>query len=167
MVRWASKRHKTDNPTEQILNVDVPNKNPPRQRYHSHDELRAIWLACDKLGFPFGPATQRLALLGVREMQVGALPWSELDLDAAEWLIPAAARHHLAADVRFIKAAFPLLDRDAKNRASQVRITADTRAMLTQPPPPRAISGVALCGSRPSSRRARRRATHPAALALP
>ena len=56
MVRWASKRQRTDDPTEQILNVDVPKKNPPRQPAISqHDELRAVWLACDELGWPYRP----------------------------------------------------------------------------------------------------------------
>ena len=78
-----------------------------------------------------------------------------------------AARHQLAADVRFIRAGFRFLDRDAKERASQVRTTARTRAMLRQPPPPRAISGVALRGSRRSiSRAAPRHPAHRARLAL-
>jgi hypothetical protein len=39
----------------------------------------------------------------------------------------------VAADVRFIRTAFAFLDQDAKERASRIRITARTRAMLGSP----------------------------------
>jgi integrase len=52
-----------------------------RERVLSDEEIAAVWRACDKLGWPFGPAIQLLILTGARRTEIGALRWSELDDD--------------------------------------------------------------------------------------
>jgi integrase len=61
----------------------------PRDRTLSADELTALWQAMDKL-----PKLQRayfrmVLLTGARRNEVRALPWSELDLEAGLWRLPA------------------------------------------------------------------------------
>jgi integrase len=54
----------------------------------SDDELRSVWLACEEVGWPFGPLVKLLILTGQRLNEVSRLPWAEIDLDAKLWTIP-------------------------------------------------------------------------------
>jgi integrase len=58
-----------------------------RDRVLSSDELVHIWRAC--LNDDFGKITKLLVLLGSRPREVGGMRWSELDLDAGTWTLPA------------------------------------------------------------------------------
>lgn len=61
-----------------------------RDRVLSDDEMRLVWEHSAKMGFPFRQAFRLLLLTGQRRSEVGGMKWSELDLDAAVWTIPAA-----------------------------------------------------------------------------
>jgi integrase len=61
----------------------------------SDNELRWLWQACEAYDGaagrgPFGPFLQLLVLTGQRRSEVAEMTWGEVDLDAAEWVIPAA-----------------------------------------------------------------------------
>ncbi|SIT56244.1 Integrase [Mesorhizobium prunaredense] len=61
----------------------------------SDNELRWLWQACEAYDGaagrgPFGPLLQLLILTGQRRTEVSAMTWGEIDMDAAEWVIPAA-----------------------------------------------------------------------------
>jgi integrase len=49
-----------------------------------YEELIAVWLGAEQLGWPFGPAIQLLMLTGARREEIGALRWSEISGDAIE-----------------------------------------------------------------------------------
>jgi integrase len=64
----------------------------PRQRILSDPELRAIWRATSKesgLGYPLAPFVRMLILTGQRLREVADAKWSEFNLDARLWTIPA------------------------------------------------------------------------------
>jgi integrase len=71
-------------------------KEIPRDRTLSNNELAALWNAIERL--PVLPqAYFRVVLLtGARRNEVGRMAWSELDLDAALWRLPAARPSPLA-----------------------------------------------------------------------
>ena len=48
-----------------------------------------IWQATQKLGYPYGPLFQLLALTGQRRSEVAEARWSECDLSGKLWTIPA------------------------------------------------------------------------------
>ena len=50
--------------------------------------MHRLWVACETLGYPFGPMIQLLLLTGQRRTEVAGIRWSEIDLDKAEWTIP-------------------------------------------------------------------------------
>ena len=50
------------------------------------DELRLVWQAADKIGFPFGPIVQLLILTGQRRGEVTGMQWGELQ--AGLWTLP-------------------------------------------------------------------------------
>lgn len=60
----------------------------PRERVLSDDELRVFWKASARLGYPFGPLFQLLALTGQRKAEVGEARWREFDLRSRVWTVP-------------------------------------------------------------------------------
>jgi integrase len=59
-----------------------------KKRVLETSEIVAVWNACDQIG-EYGTITRLTILMGVRRQEIGAMRWSELDLDAAVWTIPA------------------------------------------------------------------------------
>jgi integrase len=87
MCSWAVERGVIEaSPCEKIK---APSAERRRDRVLSDDELRAVWLATDAIGWPFGPAVKMLILTGQRRDEVGSMRWGEINVDKAEWIIPA------------------------------------------------------------------------------
>lgn len=82
----------TSNPIEK---VKKPSKENVRDRHHSLSELREIWAATKKLGYPFEQLFQLLIVLPMRREENAAIPIAELDLasdeapDDAVWTLPS------------------------------------------------------------------------------
>ena len=80
--------------TNVVDKVKKPGKETPRTRCHSLDELREIWAAAGRLGYPFGPMIQLLIVIPMRREEIASLPVDELDLDwnvetgEGNWTIP-------------------------------------------------------------------------------
>ena len=70
-----------------IADLTPPPVPQARERILSDKELVAFWSATNSQ-FLFGPLHQLLLLTAQRRDEVGAMRWSELDLDKAEWIIP-------------------------------------------------------------------------------
>jgi integrase len=49
----------------------------PRQRVLSEAEIRAFWIASEKLGYPYGPFYRLLLLTGVRVSELSKAQWAE------------------------------------------------------------------------------------------
>jgi integrase len=60
----------------------------PRQRILSDVELAAYWRAAGRIGYPFGPMFQMLALTGQRKSEVAEARWREFDFAANLWTVP-------------------------------------------------------------------------------
>ena len=89
-------------------------KKTVRQHVLNDAELRALWLAADKLGYPYGPVFQLLALTGQRKSEAAEARWREFDLPQRLWVIPpermksdAAHEVPLTDDVMAILEALP------------------------------------------------------------
>jgi integrase len=65
--------------------VRAPNPETSRDRVLTDDELKAVWLAADKEGYPFGSIVN---LTGQRRGEVTGMMWSELDIESAAWSLP-------------------------------------------------------------------------------
>lgn len=86
--------------TSPCVGVKPPTDERQRDRVHSDEEARLLWLAADKVGWPFGPFLRLLLLTAQRLNEVAGMRWSELDLDRAMWTIPATrakngSAHHV------------------------------------------------------------------------
>jgi integrase len=68
--------------------VKPPTKERDRDRALSDDEVRWLWSACDKSGWPFGPLVKLLLLTAQRRDEVAGMEWSELELEKKTWTLP-------------------------------------------------------------------------------
>ncbi len=71
------------------VGVKRPHKERARDRVLGDDELRAIWNACDPIGYPFGPFIKMLIVTAQRRSEVARLRWRDVDLERRVWTIPA------------------------------------------------------------------------------
>ncbi|TPM21644.1 site-specific integrase [Mesorhizobium sp. B2-3-5] len=64
--------------------AEAPAKPNSRDRVLATDEIKIVWNASEKCGYPFGPMAQLLLLTGQRRDEIAELKWRELsdDLDA-------------------------------------------------------------------------------------
>lgn len=86
MCAWAVDRGLIE--TSPCDKVKAPSAERSRDRVLSDEELKAVWTACDDLGWPFGPMVKMLALTGQRRDEVASMRWSEIDLDSRTWTLP-------------------------------------------------------------------------------
>jgi len=70
--------------------IKPPAPKTSRDRISSHGEIKAVWEASQRLGYPIGPYVQMLMLSGQRRREVSDMVWSELDMPHKVWIIPAA-----------------------------------------------------------------------------
>jgi integrase len=59
-----------------------------RERILTTEEIRALWLATEKIPYPYGPAYRMLLLTALRKNEGGQASRSEMDLQEALWSIP-------------------------------------------------------------------------------
>ena len=88
MCRWAIARGILDR--DPCQGLTAPSTETPRDRVLGDDEIRLAWQAFESIGWPFGPIAKLLLLTGARRDEVAGMKWSELDLAARVWTLPAA-----------------------------------------------------------------------------
>jgi integrase len=111
---WArSKKLLTVNP---CVGIERPSPEQSRDRVLTDIELTKVWKAADKAGHPYGQIIKLLILTGQRRQEIAGLHWSEIDLDARVFHLPAErtknARAHdvpLSAQALAVIAGLPRL----------------------------------------------------------
>jgi integrase len=68
-------------PCSRIKVAEHAGKTESRTRVLGDDELRLVWQAADKLGYPFGTLVKMLALTGQRLTEISSASWSEIEND--------------------------------------------------------------------------------------
>ncbi len=76
-------------PADRIKPARVIGAKQSRSRVLSDDEIRAYWNATGKLGYPYEPFYKLAMLTGQRRAEIAEAKWSEFDLKAKVWTIPA------------------------------------------------------------------------------
>jgi integrase len=84
---WCVERGMID--ASPAANVKPPVKEVARDRVLSEEEVAAFIKACEKMGEPFGRIMLLLLYTGQRRDEVSAARWSEFDLTARVWTLPA------------------------------------------------------------------------------
>lgn len=68
--------------------IEAPTPERSRERVLSDDELRLIWQASHRVGWPFGPFARIILLTACRRDEAASMGRAELDLANETWLIP-------------------------------------------------------------------------------
>jgi integrase len=92
LFNWAIGRHiygLDKSPCDRMKSKDVIGPKLSLTRVLSDAELRALWAATERMGYPYAPLYRMLALTGQRKSEVAEARWSEFDLDRKLWTIPA------------------------------------------------------------------------------
>lgn len=87
MFNWAVDRE--DIEASPLAGMKAPKAVPSRRRVLGQEELVCLWKACDQVGWPWGPYVRMLILTMQRRQEVAEMDWSEIDLDAKIWTLPA------------------------------------------------------------------------------
>ncbi|MDA1023663.1 MAG: integrase arm-type DNA-binding domain-containing protein [Proteobacteria bacterium] len=83
---WCAERGWiSETPTK---NIKRPAEEESRDRVLDENEIKSVWLACDALGWPFGPCFKLLLVTGQRRNEVGRMKWEHLDLKKQIWKLP-------------------------------------------------------------------------------
>ena len=98
LFTWAIQSGLVELESNPVAGTAKPGKEGSRERTLSADELLAIWAATSGRS-DYDKIVRLLILTGARRGEVAGLAWPELNLDRAEWLLPAArsknGREHL------------------------------------------------------------------------
>jgi integrase len=101
------------NPVEGSHRPDDPT---PRDRVLTDAELVAIWNAAGP-DSEYGRIVRLLTLTGARASEVGGMRWSELDLDAGTWALPAErSKNHRAHTVALSPTALDIVKAVPRDR---------------------------------------------------
>jgi integrase len=79
----------------------------PREQTLDDLQVRAFWSATGRMGFPFGKMYQLLAWTGQRLDQAAGAQWSEFDLEAKLWTVPAV--RHKSGSVHLVPLSDPVV----------------------------------------------------------
>lgn len=75
-------------PCDRMRPSDLVGERVMRSRILTDDEIRALWAATDKIGYPYGPLLRLLLVVGQRKSECAEMRWSEIDLNKKLWVIP-------------------------------------------------------------------------------
>jgi len=91
-----------------VVGTRKPADPKPRDRVLTDAELVAIWNACGD--DDFGRIVRLLILTGARRGEIGGMRWSEFDLTAGTWTLPAArSKNHRANVIALPPAALKIV----------------------------------------------------------
>ena len=95
LFKWAGQRDMVDVNPFSMTEPPVSAKKSARDRVLRDEEVRAIWSACEEIGYPFGHLVQFLLLTGQRRGETSTIKWYDIDFDDRVWHI---AREDTKAD---------------------------------------------------------------------
>jgi integrase len=91
--------------------VKPPTDEQSRDRVLEDSELRAVWMAADQVGGPFGALVKLLVLTGQRRDEVARMQWSEINLETRLWLLPPErVKNNLAHEIPLSAPAIAVLE---------------------------------------------------------
>lgn len=87
LFNWCMERGIIE--TSPVAGTKPPTREQPRDRVLTDDEIRALLRICAKEPYPFGQFVPLLLATAQRRGEVSQMKWSQVDLDAKQWVIPA------------------------------------------------------------------------------
>lgn len=87
LFNWAVDRE--DIEISPLAGMKAPKPAASRRRVLGQEEVICLWKACERVGWPWGPYVRMLILTMQRRQEVAEMDWSEIDLEAKTWTLPA------------------------------------------------------------------------------
>lgn len=87
LLNWAVDRQ--DIEVSPLTGMKAPKAVASRRRVLGHEEIVCLWQACEHVGWLWGPFVRLLILTMQRRQEVAEMDWSEIDLEARTWTLPA------------------------------------------------------------------------------
>jgi len=84
---WCTERNIIE--TSPVAGTKPPSREQPRDRVLTDDEIRTVLRICRKEPYPFGQFVLLLLATAQRRGELSRLKWSQVDLAAKQWVIPA------------------------------------------------------------------------------
>ena len=79
LFNWCVERGVVE--TSPASGIKRPGREQSRDRVLAGDELRALWKACEAVGYPYGPFVQILLLTGQRRTEIATIRWDQVQDD--------------------------------------------------------------------------------------
>jgi integrase len=112
---WGKRRGKV--PENPFAELPISAGATERERALSDAEIREVWAAADKLGYPFGPFYKLMILTLQRREEVAGMRWSEIADDMTRWELPGQRMKngkphlvHLSEAARCVLRSIPRVD---------------------------------------------------------
>src|SRR5262249_29942339 len=77
-------------PLDRLKPTELIGRRNLRNRVLNNDELKTVWDAADRMGYPYRDLIRLLVLTGQRLTEISDLHWSEIDIDQTLITIPAS-----------------------------------------------------------------------------
>jgi integrase len=125
-----------------VAGIHAPSEETPSDRTLTDDEIRLLWPAFGKLGYPFGPWARLLLLTGQRREAVATMRWQDVDLEAKVWRMRQKGDRALL--VPLVPAAVEIIESLPRLKGPFVFTTGNTRkrrGTAAADPAPTPISG--------------------------
>lgn len=87
LFNWAVDRE--DIEISPLAGMKAPKACASRRRVLGQEELICLWQATGQTSWPWGPFVRLLLLTIQRRQEVAEMDWSEIDLEARTWTLPA------------------------------------------------------------------------------
>ncbi len=92
---WCVKNDKLAvSPYAKIDTLTLVGVTPERDRVLDDGEIRALWRACNRVGYPIGDYVKMLLLTGVRRNEAAKASWDDFKLGELRWIVPAPRMKH-------------------------------------------------------------------------
>jgi integrase len=122
MFNWCLDRAIIE--TSPCVRIQAPAAEKSRDRVLSDQEIRLLWKAADRMGWPFGHFVQLLLLTVQRRDEVSGLRWREVKENATVWTIPGArTKNSVEHDVPLSETAQAVLSKAPRLASSEFVFT--------------------------------------------
>jgi integrase len=104
--QWCMRQGLTD--TNPVVGTGTEHRPESRNRVLTDAELATVWRATQE--DDFGKIVRLLILLGSRRGEIGGMAWSELDIEARTWTLPAVrSKNHRELKLPLLGMAFDII----------------------------------------------------------
>lgn len=133
MCSWAVERGIVK--SSPCQGIKAPTAMCSRDRVLTDDEIRVIWRALEKVGWPFGPLAQLLLLTGARLREVAEARWEDIDFASKRIVVSGErSKNRVAHEIPLSDTALKIIEslpRVSDGRSSNFVLTTTGRTPVS------------------------------------